>query len=68
MKYSLRSLMIVVTLICIACFLLPRFYPSPWGTLWLWTREQGTVFFIVAVVIAAGGVLALARSFRHVKP
>ena len=68
MKYSLRSLMIVVTLICVACFLLPRLYPSPWGTLVLWTQEQYTVFFIIGVVMATGAVLALARSFRHEQP
>lgn len=68
MKYSLRSLMIVVTLICIACFLLPQTYRTPWGTHWTWNREQHTVLFIVGVVIAAAGVLALARSSSYEKP
>ena len=68
MKYSLRSLMIVITLICVACFLLPHVYKTPWGTLWSWTREQSTVAFLVGVAIVTAGVLALARSSSYEKP
>jgi hypothetical protein len=68
MKYSLRSLMIVVTLICVGCFLLPQTYRTPWGTLWSWNREQRTVLFIVGVAIATVCVRALARSSSYDKP
>ena len=69
MKYSLRSLMIVVTLACVACYLIPQSHLSPWGTRWYsWNREQGTVVFIVGAVIAFAGMIALARSSSYEKP
>ena len=69
MKYSLRSLMIAVTLICVGCFLLPQSHWTPWGTRWYsWNKEQCTVLFVVGVVAATIGVIALARSSSYEKP
>ena len=69
MKYSLRSLMIGVTLFCVACFLIPEPRWTPWGAIWFsWSDEQCTVFFVVGVAIAFVGVLALARSSSYGKP
>ena len=68
MKYSLRSLMIVVTLVCVACFLLPQSHWTPWGTIWYsWNEEQCTVLFILGVAIAALGVTALVRFSSYEK-
>ena len=67
MKYSLRSLMIVITLVCVASFLLPQSHPTPFGNQYFWSREQRTVLFVIGVVIATAGVRALARSSSYEK-
>jgi len=69
MKYSLRSLMVGITLFCVACFLLPESRWTPWGTVWYrWSDEQVKVFFIVGVAISTIAVLALARSSSYGQP
>jgi hypothetical protein len=71
-KYSLRSLMIAITLgpaaIAGMFFLWPRAYDDFSGIRkYRWDTDQLSVLFIVAVALAVVGVLALARTTSYGK-
>jgi hypothetical protein len=72
MKYSLRSLMILVTVgpavLPGTYFLIPRAHWDFGGTVWYgWDEDQRSLLFIFAVAAAVVGIVALARTSSYGK-